>query len=77
MNLKTKENVYVFPSQKPDKPISNMAMLALLHRMKRDDVTVHGFRTSFRTWAAEQTDVPREIAEMCLAHDIRGNVEQA
>ena len=76
-NLNTKKNVYIFPSQKPDKPISNMAMLALLRRMQRDDITVHGFRTSFRTRPAEQTDVPREIAEMCLAHDIRGNVEQA
>ena len=76
-SLKPTNSHYIFPSLKPDKPLSNMAMLALLRRMKRDDVTVHGFRTSFRVWAAEQTDTPREIAEMCLAHDIRGNVEQA
>ena len=42
----------------PDgKPLSNMALLALLRRMKRDDLTVHGFRSTFRTWASEATAI--------------------
>jgi len=43
----------------------------------KDKATVHGFRASFRTWAGEQTDFPREIIEMCLAHTIGNAVEQS
>lgn len=68
---------FVFPGMKKDKPLSNMAMLVLLRRMGRDDITVHGFRSSFRMWAAEQTSFPREIAELCLAHTIGTSVERA
>jgi integrase len=59
-------------------PLSNMAMTSLLKRMNRKEgVTVHGFRSTFRTWAAEQNlDIPREIAEAALAHAI-GGVEGA
>lgn len=58
--------------------LTNMAMTALLKRMgRKDGVTVHGFRSTFRTWAAEQClDVPREIAEAALAHTV-GGVEGA
>ena len=59
---------YVFPGGKAGKPLSNMALLALLGRMGRDDLTVHGFRATFRTWAQEQTNFPREVAERALAH---------
>lgn len=58
-------NVHLFPGLGP-KPLSNMAMLTLLRRMKRDDLTVHGFRSTFRDWAAEQTDFPSEVCEMAL-----------
>lgn len=75
--VRTLDPVFIFPGNKPNQPLSNMAMLNLMKRMERNDFTVHGFRTSFRVWAAEQTDTPREIAEMCLAHDVRGAVEQA
>lgn len=68
---------YVFPSPKGDAPISNVVMLALLKRMKRRDITVHGFRSSFRDWAAEQTNFPREVAEAALAHAIQSRVEAA
>jgi integrase len=51
-----REGEYVFCGPRPDRPLSNMAMLALLRRMKRDDLTVHGFRSSFRDWAAEARD---------------------
>ncbi len=68
---------YVFPGQKRDKPLSNMAMLELLKRMARTDVTVHGFRSSFRDWASERTNYPREVCEMVLAHTIGNEAEAA
>jgi integrase len=68
---------YLFPGDKKSKPLSNMAMLKLLERMERDDVTVHGFRSTFRDWAAERTNFPREVAEMALAHVIEDKVEAA
>lgn len=68
---------YVFPGGKEKQPLSNMAMLALLERMERDDLTVHGFRSSFRDWTAEQTNYPREVCEMALAHAVGDKVEAA
>ena len=68
---------YVFPGGKEGKPLSNMACLQLLERMGRSDITVHGFRSTFRDWAAEQTNFPREVAEMALAHTIKDAVEAA
>ena len=52
-------------------------MLALQERMGRDDITVHGFRSTFRDWAAQRTNHPREIAEMALAHVVEDKVEAA
>lgn len=68
---------YVFPGQKEDAPLSNMAMLELLKRIERDDITVHGFRSTFRDWAAERTNYPREVCEMALAHAVGDQVEAA
>jgi integrase len=51
--------------------------LKLLERMGRDDLTVHGFRSTFRDWAAECTNFPREVVEMALAHTIESKVEAA
>jgi integrase len=59
---------FVFPGGRSCKPLSNMAMLKLLQRMGRDDLTVHGFRSTFRDWAAERSDFPNEVVEMALAH---------
>lgn len=59
------------------KKLSNMAMLAVLKRMKRDDLTAHGFRSTFRDWAAETTEHRSEIVEMALAHTIDNKVEAA
>lgn len=56
--------------------ISNMAMLELLRGM-RPGLTVHGFRSSFRDWAAENTGYPNEVIEMALAHTIQNQVEAA
>jgi integrase len=68
---------FVFPSLKAGKPLSNMALLVLLGRMGRGDVTAHGFRSTFRDWAAERTNFPREVAEAALAHAIDDKVEAA
>ena len=54
-----------------------MALLMTLRRMSRGDVTTHGFRSTFRTWAAERTSFPREVAEAALAHAIGNKVEAA
>ena len=52
-------------------------MPALLERMGTDDLTAHGFRSTFRDWAAECTNFPREVVEMALAHTIESRVEAA
>jgi integrase len=57
--------------------MSNMTMLMLLRRMKRNDLTVHGFRSTFSDWAAERTAYPREVVEMALAHAVENKVEAA
>jgi integrase len=57
--------------------ISNMAMLALLRSMGKSDLTVHGFRSTFSDWAAEQTNAPSEVREMALAHVVGDKVEAA
>ena len=68
---------FVFPGRKPGTQQSNMSCLALLRRMGRTDIVVHGFRSTVRDWAAEQTSYPREVAEMALAHAIGDKVEAA
>jgi integrase len=67
----------VFPGMRRGKPLSNMALLQTLRRMKRNDLTAHGFRSSFRDWAAEMTSFPREVIEASLAHTIGTQVERA
>ena len=67
----------VFPGDNPGSGLSNMAMLALLERMGRSDVTVHGFRSSFRDWAALRTKYPREVVEAALAHTNKDKTEAA
>lgn len=70
-----RQNDYVFPSR--NKGLSNMAMLNCLKRMERTDLTVHGFRSTFRDWLAEETHYPNHVAEMCLAHTIKNEAEAA
>jgi integrase len=67
----------VFPGARKGQPMSEMALLMLLRRMAHADVTVHGFRSSFRDWAAERTAFPREIAEKALAHIVGDETERA
>ena len=71
------QDEFVFPSTKKGKRLSNMALLVLLRRMKRTDLTTHGFRSTFSDWAAECTNFPREVAEIALAHTISNKVEAA
>jgi integrase len=59
---------FVFPGQRPGAPLSATALDSVLRRMKADNVTTHGFRSSFRDWAGEVTTFPREVAEAALAH---------
>ncbi|ANP44461.1 tyrosine-type recombinase/integrase [Candidatus Viadribacter manganicus] len=61
----------------PNGALSNMALLQTLRRMGRADVTAHGFRSTFRDWAAERTAFAREVAEAALAHAIGDKVEAA
>lgn len=68
---------WVFPARKREKAISNMAMLMLLRRLERRDITVHGFRSTFRDWAAEKTSFPKEVVEGALAHSLGNQVELA
>jgi len=72
-----KQNEFVFPGQRKNKPLSNMALLQLLKRMGRLDLTAHGFRSTFRDWVGETTHYPREVAEAALAHLLKDKAEAA
>ncbi|MEI6536789.1 MAG: hypothetical protein WCN98_15690, partial [Verrucomicrobiaceae bacterium] len=68
---------HVFPGNAKGKPLSSMAMAMQLRRMNRGDITVHGFRSTFRDWASEQTSFPHETCEHALAHRISDKAEAA
>ena len=68
-------NPFVFPGR-PQRPLSNMVLAMMLRRMG-ETVTVHGFRTSWRTWASEVAHAEFEIAEMCLSHRVGSAVSRA
>lgn len=70
-------NDHVFPGNGVGKPLSGMAMTMQLRRMNRGDITVHGFRSTFRDWASEQTSFPHETCEHALAHRISDKAEAA
>jgi len=74
---KDRKGDFIFPGQVPGKPLSNMAMLMLLRKMGRGDLTAHGFRSSFADWTTEKTSFPAEVREMALAHSVGDKVEQA
>jgi integrase len=73
---RVRESEFVFPGTQRA-VLSDMSMIAVLKRMGRDDLTVHGFRSSFRDWAAERTNFPNEMLEMALAHAVGDKVEAA
>lgn len=70
-------NPHLFPGMRAGKPLSNMAMLMGLRQMKREDLTMHGFRSTFRDWAGECTPHPRDVCEQALAHSLGNAVEAA
>jgi integrase len=75
------ELLHVLPKSRPPFALSENAMLYMLQRPPPKGLglpfTTHGFRSTFRDWTAEQTDVQREVAEMALAHTIKDKVEAA
>ncbi len=68
---------YLFPGARVGRPLSNMAMAMVLRKMGHPDLTVHGFRSTFRDWAAEETHYPNIVAEQALAHTVGNAVEAA
>jgi integrase len=68
-------NEYLFPGRRD--PLARTALFDQLRRMGRGDTTTHGFRSTFRSWAAERTNFPREVAEMALSHTVGDTVERA
>lgn len=71
------ENDFVFPGMKQGRPLSNLSMLMVMRRMNKGQFTVHGFRSTFRDWAAESANAPRELCEQVLAHKIANKAEAA
>lgn len=74
---KFKTNDFVFPGRRATAPLSSMALAMILRRMKVEDATPHGFRSSFRDWCGDKTTFPREVAEAALAHAIGDKTEGA
>ena len=79
-HLKTiRVNSYLFPSSlHKERALSNMALLAMMRKMpKYSDYVPHGFRSTFRDWAAETTEYSNETVELALAHTIQNKAEAA
>jgi integrase len=68
---------FLFPGTKAGQGLSNMALLKVLERMNRGDLTVHGFRATFKTWATERSNFPRELVEAALGHVLEDKTEAA
>ncbi len=68
---------YIFPGRKTRNPMSNMTMTGVLRKLGTGEYTVHGFRSSFRDWAGDETTFPREILEHALAHEVGDDTEQS
>jgi integrase len=69
---------YLFVSDRSGEHLSSNSLLALIkRRLRRPDITTHGFRACFKTWASEETNFPNDISELALAHTIGNKVEQS
>lgn len=75
--IKGRSKQYVFPGARTGRPLSNMAMTSVLRNLGHNDLTVHGFRSTFRDWCAEETHYANIIAEQALAHTVGDKVEAA
>lgn len=73
----TRASDFVFPGQKPGRPLSGMAFEMLMRRIGAGAYTAHGFRSAFRDWAGDETSFPREVAEQALAHRVGDATERA
>lgn len=71
------DEAFVFPGARPNRPLSNMSMNMLLRRMKVENATTHGFRSTFRDWAGDCTSFNREVPEAALSHAIGDTVERS
>lgn len=67
----------VFPGDVHDRPLSDMTLTAVVRRLGHVEITVHGFRSTFRDWAGETTPFPREVIEAALAHRLKDKAEAA
>jgi integrase len=74
---KVREGEFVFAGSKAGRPLGPNAMTSVLRRIGRGELTVHGFRSTFRDWAAERSNFPQEVCEMALAHAVSNQVEAA
>jgi len=74
-----RSGAFVFPGRKADSPQSDMTLTAVLRRMERDDISIHGFRSTFRDWCSESlsNSFPHEVIEQALAHTLPNKVEAA
>jgi integrase len=72
-----RESEFVFAGRRGGAPLAATSLPAMLHALGRADVTTHGFRATFRTWAAERTNFPREVIEAGLAHIVGDETERA
>jgi integrase len=75
--MEGQDKEFLFPGIKAGQGLSNMALLKVLERMGRGDLTAHGFRATFKTWASERTNFPRELVEAALAHILDDKTEAA
>jgi integrase len=75
-DMADKNGEFVFPGDNPGRPLAEKALWKVLYRMQAQNITVHGFRSTFRDWAADRTNYPNHVVEMALAHTI-GGVEGA
>ena len=67
----------VFPGARSNSPLSDMSLTMALRRVQNSKCTVHGFRSSFRDWAGDETEFPRELAEAALSHKVGNDTELA
>ena len=70
-------DAFVFPGARSGRPLSDMSLTAVLRRMDRGDLTAHGFRSTFRDWAGEVSNHPREVIEHALSHQLKDKAEAA
>jgi integrase len=75
--VSNRSDALIFPGQRNGSSLSVMAMAMVLRRMGRGELTVHGFRSTFRDWAGETSVHPREVVERALAHSLGDKVEEA